>query len=208
MDAAKALAESSEYLCKELVWDAVLDITIDRVEMKGIPKPGSSKKDRCPVIFFEGRTKGHVLSRGRFKFLIRHYGGETDAWKGKPVLLYVSCKDTNNHLDNSYGRIDFAIGSDFVYEKPPRRPNPGGKRRQQQQRNATPPPASAPEPAPPEPSPTDELVDEATGAVFSRRLVEAFQAAGGLSIGAALEQLGQGFELDPQTGEIIPPAGG
>lgn len=128
------LAESSQYLCKELIWDKVLDLTIDRVEGgHNVPVPGTSKKDKCIVLFFDGAAKGHVLNRGRAKFLARKFGNNTATWKGKRVTLYVSMKNKKNP-DQSTGRIDIAVGNEYCYEAPPaRKQRPAS---QQQQRPA------------------------------------------------------------------------
>jgi hypothetical protein len=144
LQVGEVLAETSEYLCKEVIWDRAVNVIIDRVEWAAIPRPGSSSKDRRAVMYFRGKDKPHVLNRGRLKFLARAYGGDTAQWAGKPVMLYASCKAKKNHMDGSFGRIDMAIGDAFCYEPPPRKPKPNGRQSQPQQ------PAQARHDEPPE----------------------------------------------------------
>lgn len=48
------------------------------------------KKDKKPVLYFDGITKGMVLNKTNGKRIAKLYGNETDAWIGKAITLYPS----------------------------------------------------------------------------------------------------------------------
>jgi hypothetical protein len=48
------------------------------------------KKDKKPIVYFEGITKGLVLNKTNAKRIVKLYGNETDNWIGKTITLYPS----------------------------------------------------------------------------------------------------------------------
>lgn len=70
-------------------------VTILRVEAKeiGAPKTAGeerqrSKKDRCPVLYFEGKELGFVVNKTNGKTIAGMYGTKTEQWIGKKITLY------------------------------------------------------------------------------------------------------------------------
>ncbi len=57
-----------------------------------IEKVGSDDEQR-PVVYFQGMTKGMVLNRTNARRIEQLYGGETDAWLGRPITIYPSETD-------------------------------------------------------------------------------------------------------------------
>jgi hypothetical protein len=144
MKMSEFMTGDSPYLCKEMLWDTPIIVTIDRVEGNhDVPIPESSRTQRKKVIFFGGKKLGLVLNTGHRKFLKRMFGGnDTRQWKGRKVMLYVD--PTAKFKGKKVGGIRMAIGNEC-----------SGTEQNGPPRGANPPPLSAPA----------ETADESTGAV-------------------------------------------
>jgi len=59
-------------------------LTINRVEAECF----DSTDDGKPVLYFEEIEKGLILGKTNSLQLAESYGDETDAWNGKPVILF------------------------------------------------------------------------------------------------------------------------
>ena len=44
--------------------------------------------DRKPVMFFDGAQKGMIVNKTNWSTIAQAYGDESDAWTGKPVILF------------------------------------------------------------------------------------------------------------------------
>ena len=65
----------------------ILNVTIQDVRMETMP---GQEKDEKPVMYFAGDgTKPMVLNNGNWETIGIVYGDDSDAWRGKPVELYV-----------------------------------------------------------------------------------------------------------------------
>lgn len=91
MRMAEFMTSDSPYLCKEMIWDTPVVVTIDRVEGDhDIPIPDSSRTQKKKVMFFQAKKLGLVINAGHRKFLKRQFGGsDTREWTGRKVMLYV-----------------------------------------------------------------------------------------------------------------------
>jgi hypothetical protein len=67
------------------------DVTVVIAGIK-VEKVGSDEEQR-PVIYFQGMHKGMVLNRTNARRIEQLYGGETDAWLGRPITIYPSETD-------------------------------------------------------------------------------------------------------------------
>lgn len=63
-------------------------VTISRVEQGTLARAGSSKKERKPVLSFQGKDKRFVLNNTNGKTLETLYGSDYSQWIGKRVTLY------------------------------------------------------------------------------------------------------------------------
>ena len=48
-----------------------------------------SEKEVKPVLYFDGREKGLVLNKTNATAIAEDYGDDTDAWVGRPIVLFV-----------------------------------------------------------------------------------------------------------------------
>ncbi len=76
-------------------------VTIASITPGELSKAGTSKKDKAPIIHFEGRDKGMVLNKTNMKIIAGIYGGfKVKAWIGKPITLYATtCQFGPNTVD-------------------------------------------------------------------------------------------------------------
>ena len=129
MKMAEFMTSDSPYLCKEMLWDTPVVVTIDHVEGNhDVPIPDSSRTQKKKVMFFEGKRLGLVINAGHRKFLKRVFGGnDTREWKGRQVLLYVEPAAT--YQGQRVGGIRMAVktgrgvvfsGTDKGAQGPPR----------------------------------------------------------------------------------------
>jgi hypothetical protein len=63
-------------------------VTIEAVEQGKLPKAGSSKVERKPLIKFVGKDKRLVLNATNRKTIISMYGRKVSGWAGKKLTLY------------------------------------------------------------------------------------------------------------------------
>lgn len=71
-------------------WDLLgrdVVVTISRVEASVLTAPGG-KKNKKPVVHFEGREKGLALNRTNAKTIAAMYGNDTSRWIGQRITIY------------------------------------------------------------------------------------------------------------------------
>jgi hypothetical protein len=61
-------------------------VTIKSVAVELVTNRGD--KEQLPVMYFEGKTKGLILTRTNAKRLVKLLGANADAWPGKRVTLH------------------------------------------------------------------------------------------------------------------------
>jgi len=64
-------------------------VTISKVTVAQLPVAGTSKTQKRPIVFFEGRDKGMVLNKTNGKTIAALYGPKVEAWTGKQIVLFV-----------------------------------------------------------------------------------------------------------------------
>jgi hypothetical protein len=76
-------------------------VTIARVTPGELAKAGTSKKDKAPIIYFEGKDKGLVLNKTNMKIIAGIYGSfKVKEWIGKPITIYpTTCQFGPNTVD-------------------------------------------------------------------------------------------------------------
>lgn len=62
-------------------------VVIDGVQMEGIEDGGETKQK--PILYFQGKQKGMVMNRTNGLAISEAYGGDSDAWHGKQIILFV-----------------------------------------------------------------------------------------------------------------------
>ena len=109
MKMSEFMTSDSPYLCKEMLWDTPVVVTIDRVEGgHKVSVPNSNKKEIRKVMFFTEAKLGLVINAGHRKFLRRLFGGRnTNEWKGRRVMLYV--EPTAKYAGEEVGGIRMAL---------------------------------------------------------------------------------------------------
>lgn len=65
-------------------------LVIRKVEAGEVEDPRRKKKDRLPVVYFQGAIKPLGLNKTNSKTIATLYGNETDNWIGKAVTLYAT----------------------------------------------------------------------------------------------------------------------
>lgn len=66
-----------------------VEVAISEVRMEQMATSGEEK----PVLYFEGKKQGLVLNATNTNRIAAAYGGETDLWSGKPLVLYGTVTD-------------------------------------------------------------------------------------------------------------------
>jgi hypothetical protein len=76
-------------------------VTIARVVAGELAKAGTSKKDKAPIMYFEGKDKGMVLNKTNMRAIASLYGGfKVKDWIGKPITIYATtCQFGPNTVD-------------------------------------------------------------------------------------------------------------
>lgn len=65
-------------------------VTVADVRYEDIGDDGNK-----PVIYFDGKEKGVVLNKTNATNIAQAYGEDTDAWRGKKVILFTTWVDFN-----------------------------------------------------------------------------------------------------------------
>lgn len=65
-------------------------VVIERVEQGALQVPGTSQKERKPLVHFVGKKKPMVLNTTNAKAIAAMYGNNTDDWAGKPISIYAT----------------------------------------------------------------------------------------------------------------------
>jgi hypothetical protein len=93
-DCEKGLAMSNYALLFPSKWLAAADMDGDDrvVVIKQIvpSEEVGQSKDKRPVLYFQGVSKGMVLNKTNAKRIAKLYGADTDKWIGKSITLYPS----------------------------------------------------------------------------------------------------------------------
>lgn len=63
---------------------------IDRCEQGALHIKGTSRKERKPILFFQGQDKGMILNATNREAVAGLYGYNVTAWPGQPVRLIVA----------------------------------------------------------------------------------------------------------------------
>jgi hypothetical protein len=76
-------------------------VTIARVVAGELAKAGTSKKDKAPIMYFEGKDKGMVLNKTNMRAIAGIYGGfKVKDWIGKPITIFATtCQFGPNTVD-------------------------------------------------------------------------------------------------------------
>lgn len=90
-------------------------VTIADVRLEDIGSDG----DRKPVVFFDGREKGVVLNKTNATNISQTYGGNTEGWRGKRVVLFTTWVDFNGKSVEAI-RMRPAPNQEFVSGLPDR----------------------------------------------------------------------------------------
>lgn len=77
----------SNYLKAADLQKREVKVTMSHIAMEDV---GSDHK---PVLYFVGKERGLVLNKTNSMNIASAYGGETDHWTGKPVILYPTWVD-------------------------------------------------------------------------------------------------------------------
>lgn len=78
---------NSEYIG---AWDLPRDATVTIVRVEARELTSARGKDKKPVIWFQGRTKGMVCNKTNAKAIAAMYGKDVSQWLGKRVTLYAT----------------------------------------------------------------------------------------------------------------------
>jgi hypothetical protein len=78
-----------------------LVVTIARIVPGELAKAGTSKKDKAPIVFFEGKEKGMVLNKTNMKIIGGIVGSfKVKDWLGHAITLYpTTCQFGPNTVD-------------------------------------------------------------------------------------------------------------
>ena len=81
-----------DYLCAADLREKEHTVTIESVSLADL-QGDDGKKQKKPIVKFQGREKGMVLNKTNARFIAKLYGPQTDQWVGKQVTIYpTTCK--------------------------------------------------------------------------------------------------------------------
>lgn len=84
------LKKESAWLASEDIGEREVIVTIEEVEVYAdVAFDAGRKEARVGALKFSGKEKRMILNSTNRKALVRLYGMETKAWRGKAVTLYV-----------------------------------------------------------------------------------------------------------------------
>ena len=66
-----------------------VSLQIDEVRMESMPQSREEK----PVLYFIGKEKGLILNVCNNNTIVDEYGDESEAWHGRPIVLFASRTD-------------------------------------------------------------------------------------------------------------------
>jgi hypothetical protein len=78
----------SKFLRAADLQDQNINVTMSHVDMEDV-----GDTDKKPVLYFNGKEKGCVLNKTNSKVITQAYGDDTEAWRGKPLILYPAMVD-------------------------------------------------------------------------------------------------------------------
>ena len=84
-----------QYLGSWDIPDGGIVATISRCEQGSIPIVGTPRKERKPLLYFEGQEKPMILNATNMKAVAGLYGFEVSAWRGQQVELVVALVQDN-----------------------------------------------------------------------------------------------------------------
>ena len=73
----------SKFLKAADLQDQNVNVVISHCDMDDV-----GDTDKKPVLFFKGKDKGVVLNKTNSKVIAMSYGDDTEAWAGKPLILF------------------------------------------------------------------------------------------------------------------------
>lgn len=65
-------------------------VVIEKVSQGELQVPGTSAKERKPLVHFAGKKKPMVLNATNAKAIAGMYGHNTAEWAGKPIAIYAT----------------------------------------------------------------------------------------------------------------------
>ena len=74
-------------------------VTICKVEAGELQKAGTTKKERKPVLHFEGKSKKLALGKTMTKTVAKLYGPYVQGWIGKKITLFCTVTDAFGEKD-------------------------------------------------------------------------------------------------------------
>lgn len=75
----------SKYLRAADIEDRSVQVIMSHVDMETV-----GDTDTKPVLYFSKHEKGLILNKVNSKAIANVYGDETDAWRGKPIILFTA----------------------------------------------------------------------------------------------------------------------
>jgi hypothetical protein len=78
----------SKFLKASDLQDKNVEVIMSTVDFEDI-----GDTDRKPVLHFQGKNRGLVLNKTNSRTIAAAYGDHTEAWNGKPVILYPAMVD-------------------------------------------------------------------------------------------------------------------
>jgi hypothetical protein len=79
----------SEFLNAADLGDKEVKAVIEKVVIEDVPDPKGDKKKK-PVVYFKNGKKRLPLPKTCARVIAAKFGRDTDAWIGKPVVLYAT----------------------------------------------------------------------------------------------------------------------
>lgn len=79
----------SKYIAAADLSGQDVPVTINRVDFEDV----GQEKERRPVLYFDGKSKGLVLNKTNSFTIGDIHGPEMDAWPGKPITLFPTQTD-------------------------------------------------------------------------------------------------------------------
>ena len=85
-NAPRTWSDLDPYLKAAYLKNAIVPAIVDRIEFQTVhPRPG--QEEIKPVMYFQGKQKGLILTSTNQDFLRDHFGDDITASYGKPITL-------------------------------------------------------------------------------------------------------------------------